>query len=128
MKSVTLLAVLLVLVLCAGCAREHEVDYQMIWREGSQPGHVYFDFKEFPNHYVDIVSVELRDYLAGLGTNEVTMRFEVETWLGCVESIRGVRIEDRTDWRRRWAYSGWVESKDPSPWDRFKCRLPWWED
>ena len=128
MKWTVSLALLLVLPLCPGCSRGHAVEYEMTWSEGTQPGHVYFDFKDFPTHYVDIVSVDLRDYLESLGTHDVTVQFEVQTTFGCVESIRAVRIGERTDWPHRWGSSGWVNRKDPSPWDRFRCRLPWREN
>jgi len=98
----------------------------MLWEAGTEPDHVYLTFMEFPNHYVDLNSLELRAYLDSLGTGEVNVLFEVRTKLGCVESIRETRIGDRTDWPHLWGGSGWVQHEHPSPWDEFKCRIPWW--
>ena len=59
MKLTVPFALLLVLPLCLGCTRRQAVEYEMTWSEGTESGHVYFDFKDFPTHYVDIVSTDL---------------------------------------------------------------------
>ncbi len=99
--------------------------FPMVWSGGTEWEHVYLDFKEFPNHYVDIRSSDLRDYLETLGTDEVTVVLQVTTWLGCVERLETARIGSRADWPRVWAGSGWVDHEHPSPWDDLNCRIPW---
>ena len=112
-------------ILCGpGCAKTRAVPFEMVWSKGSEPEHVYFDFREFPNHYVDMTASGLRSYLEARDTTEVTVVFEVTTRLGCVERIKAVQIGDRHDWTHEWGGSGWVDHEQPSPWDRFRCRNP----
>ena len=118
-------AVVVIALLSTGCARRRIVTFEMVWSVLSEPDHVVLDFAEFPNHYVSIESVELRSYLESLGSDRVEVKFEVTTRLGCVERLRSLRIGERSDWQKEWGGSGWVNQEYPSPWDRYRCRIPW---
>jgi len=117
--------VLLVLTL-TGCARRRTIEYEMTWSTLSEPDHIILSFSEFPNHYVDLTSVELRDYLDSLPGSDVTVELEVTTRLGCLERIKAVRIGEHTESTHEWGGSGWVDHEEPSPWDEFHCLIPWW--
>ena len=117
--------VLLVLVL-ASCSRKRTIEYEMTWSTLSEPDHIILSFSEFPNHYVDLTSAELRDYLDSLPGSDVTVEFEVTTRLGCLERIKAVRIGEHTETTHEWGGSGWVDHEEPSPWEEFRCLIPWW--
>ena len=116
---------LLVLTL-AGCARSRTIEYEMTWSDLSEPEHIILTFSEFPNHYVDLTSAELRGYLDSLPGSDVTVELEVTTRLGCLERIKAVRIGEHTESTQEWGGSGWVNHEEPSPWDEFHCLIPWW--
>lgn len=97
----------------------------MTWTHGNEPEYVFLVFEGFPNHHFDLIDADLSAYLDSLGTDRVRVRFDVTTRLGCIERIRLNRIGRRTDWIREWGGSGWVNRPDPSPWDRFDCKIPW---
>ena len=117
--------VLLILTL-TGCARTRTIEYPMTWSTLSEPDHVVLTFSEFPNHYVDLTSAELRGYLDGLPGRDVAVELEVTTRLGCLERIKVVRVGEHTETTHEWGGSGWVDHEEPSPWDEFLCLIPWW--
>ena len=120
------LLILLGLLLCVGCSRAHTIEFEMRWSaNAAEPEHIYLEFADFPNHYVDMTSAELRAYLDSLGTHDVPVVLQVRTHLGCVERLDVMRIGTREDWPFSWAGTGWVNEKHPSPWDeRFRCWNP----
>ena len=98
----------------------------MTWSGSDDDDRVILTFSEFPNHYVDLVSPELRAYLGGLESDRLDVTFRVTTRLGCLERLEEVQIGERDDWPGVWAGSGWIHSEKPSPWDELGCRIPWW--
>ncbi|HXV74990.1 MAG TPA: hypothetical protein VD788_01625 [Candidatus Polarisedimenticolaceae bacterium] len=120
------LAALCLTLLVVGCAKRRSIEYEMHWSDLVEPDHIVLIFAEFPNHYLDLVSGDLRAYLDTLPDDRVRVELELTTRLGCVERIRLVRIDDWRGAAKEWAGSGWVEREDPSPWDALGCRVPWW--
>ena len=116
----------LLLLTLAGCSRTRTIEYEMTWSTLSDPDHIILSFSEFPNHYVDLTSADLRGYLDSLPGSDVTVEFEVTTRLGCLERIKAVRIGEHTESTHEWGGSGWVNQEEPSPWEEFRCLVPWW--
>ena len=116
----------LLLLTLVGCSRTRTIEYEMTWSTLSDPDHIILSFSEFPNHYVDLTSADLRGYLDSLPGSDVTVEFEVTTRLGCLERIKAVRIGEHTESTHEWGGSGWVNQEEPSPWEEFRCLIPWW--
>lgn len=125
-----LLRVTGVLCLClgvsiVGCSKRRTNEYAMQWSDLVESDHIVLTFSEFPNHYLDLISADLRSYLDTLGGDQVQVELELTTRLGCLERIRLVRIEEWSAVSKEWAGSGWVEREKPSPWDELHCWVPW---
>lgn len=81
---------------------------------------VSFHFKTHPGHFIEIDSVQLRDYLNQEGKDSVDVRFEVIRDFGCMRGFSWTHVGKLSSWDSAGSRAG-SDGSEASPWSN-----PWW--
>ena len=82
--------------------------------------HIIMTFVDFPNHYMELYSPDLGDYLEKLGKDEVKVYFAVsyDPTFNKITGYNEFQIGELKKWQNLYQVYGVTGDKDPSPWDQ----------
>ena len=96
--------------------------FNMVWsdkgldNEGSE-SEIVLQFVDYPQHQIGIYSNELAAYLKSTDVQEVQVRFEVTSDLGCMSGFHQEQIGALSTWQSAGGYAAVIgETTEPSPW------------
>jgi len=107
---------------------ESERTFNMIWYDKGlgnewKESEIVLQFVDYPQHQIGIYLNELAAYLKSNDVQDVRVRFEVTSDLGCMRGFHQEEIGSLSKWKSAGGYAAVIgETTGPSPWGPRR----WW--